>query len=104
MVSESERKQLLKNALRAVEDLQARLEAAEQGKHKLIAIVGMSCRFPGGANTPERYWELLREGTDLVGSVPEGRWSPDSSRDFDVDSDAGYDRYCFYVAGTVGPY
>ena len=27
-----------------------------------IAIVGMACRFPGGAITPERYWTLLRDG------------------------------------------
>ena len=39
-----------------------------------IAIVGMGCRFPGGANSPETYWQLLRNGTDAVREVPADRW------------------------------
>ncbi|WP_171987806.1 type I polyketide synthase, partial [Streptomyces sp. MP131-18] len=32
-----------------------------------IAIVGMACRFPGGANTPGDLWNLVMEGRDAVG-------------------------------------
>jgi acyl transferase domain-containing protein/thioesterase domain-containing protein/acyl carrier protein len=39
-----------------------------------IAVVAMACRFPGGADTPERFWELLAAGTDTVGGWPERDW------------------------------
>ncbi|HEV3292789.1 MAG TPA: beta-ketoacyl synthase N-terminal-like domain-containing protein, partial [Streptosporangiaceae bacterium] len=38
-----------------------------------IAIVGMACRFPGGAGTPEEFWELVRSGTDAVSEFPTDR-------------------------------
>ena len=40
-----------------------------------IAIVGMSCRFPGGADDVETFWRCLTEGQDLVGEVGEERWN-----------------------------
>ncbi len=40
----------------------------------LIAIIGMACRFPGGANSTEEYWSLLREGIDAISEVPKTRW------------------------------
>ncbi|MCK1406911.1 type I polyketide synthase, partial [Bradyrhizobium sp. 76] len=44
-----------------------------------IAIVGMSCRTPGGPASPESYWSLLERGGDGVGPLPE-RWSRDLLR------------------------
>lgn len=38
-----------------------------------IAIVGISCRFPGG-DGPEQFWRLLRDGRSAIGQAPEGRW------------------------------
>ncbi|MEV3874961.1 beta-ketoacyl synthase N-terminal-like domain-containing protein, partial [Streptomyces sp. NPDC049906] len=38
-----------------------------------IAIVGMSCRFPGGVTTPEQLWELLVNGRDGVSAFPTDR-------------------------------
>ena len=35
-----------------------------------IAIMGMGCRFPGGANSPEAFWELLEQGYDGISEVP----------------------------------
>ena len=35
-----------------------------------IAIIGMGCRLPGGVDSPESYWELLRSGRDAVTEVP----------------------------------
>lgn len=40
-----------------------------------IAVVGMSCRFPGGVHSPEDYWRLLVAETDAVTEVPPDRFS-----------------------------
>ena len=45
------------------------------GKRKEpIAVVGMACRFPGGASSPEALWDRLAQGRDLVGEIDEKRW------------------------------
>jgi acyl transferase domain-containing protein len=46
-----------------------------------IAIVGMSCRFPGGANSISEYWKLLQAGKDAICEVPPDRWDIDSLYD-----------------------
>jgi acyl transferase domain-containing protein/NAD(P)-dependent dehydrogenase (short-subunit alcohol dehydrogenase family)/SAM-dependent methyltransferase len=42
-----------------------------------IAIIGMGCRLPGDSTTPERFWELLRDGRDAVTEVPRDRFDID---------------------------
>jgi len=39
-----------------------------------IAIIGMGCRFPGGANTPEAFWQILRNSIDTLVEIPSERW------------------------------
>ena len=39
-----------------------------------IAIVGIGCRLPGGIETPEAFWALLRDGREAIGEVPQDRW------------------------------
>ena len=51
-----------------------------------IAIIGMSCRFPGGANTPEAFWQLLKSGRDAISEVPAERWDIDAYYDPDPDA------------------
>ncbi|MEY2936507.1 MAG: hypothetical protein RL033_7256, partial [Pseudomonadota bacterium] len=38
-----------------------------------LAIVGLGCRFPGGADSSEAFWTLLREGRDVTGELPRER-------------------------------
>ncbi|MEO4052782.1 type I polyketide synthase [Solibacillus sp. CAU 1738] len=51
-----------------------------------IAIVGLSCRFPAGGNSPEEYWDMLINGKDVISNAPEERWeiekfySPDKTQ------------------------
>ncbi|MCB9765398.1 MAG: SDR family NAD(P)-dependent oxidoreductase [Alphaproteobacteria bacterium] len=43
-----------------------------------VAIVGMACRFPGGADDPESLWTLLLGEVDPIGPVPAARWDNDA--------------------------
>ncbi|KAI0595125.1 putative polyketide synthase [Biscogniauxia sp. FL1348] len=46
-----------------------------------IAIVGMSCRMPGGATDTEKFWELLENGLDVHRKIPADRFDVDSHTD-----------------------
>ncbi|GAO41451.1 hybrid non-ribosomal peptide synthetase/type I polyketide synthase [Flavihumibacter petaseus] len=47
-------------------------EHPEPKHHEAVAIIGISCRFPG-AKDPDAFWELLRTGTDAITAAPEER-------------------------------
>jgi acyl transferase domain-containing protein/NADPH:quinone reductase-like Zn-dependent oxidoreductase len=51
--------------------------------NEAIAIIGIGCRFPGGASSPRRLWELLTQGRIAVVEVPKDRW--DHRRYYDPD-------------------
>ena len=67
----------LQRAAFAVREMRVRLDRAEAAPREPIAVVGIGCRFPGGATSPDRFWELLRDGRDGVGDVPPDRWDAD---------------------------
>ena len=46
-----------------------------------IAIVGIGCRFPGGAHSPETFWSVVRDGVDAIAPIPADR--PDLSALYD---------------------
>lgn len=39
-----------------------------------IAIIGMGCRFPSGANSPQEYWDLLERSAVAISEIPTTRW------------------------------
>jgi len=69
----ADRRTLLQSSLQAIEALEVKLAAAERARTEPIAIIGMSCRFPGGVDSPESYWQLLRDGGDAVSELPPDR-------------------------------
>ncbi len=48
-----------------------------------VAIVGIGCRYPGGADTPDAFWQMIRNGVDSVSEVPSTRWDVDPIYDPD---------------------
>jgi acyl transferase domain-containing protein/acyl carrier protein len=45
-------------------------ETDPAAQRELIAIIGIGCRFPGGANDPEAFWKLLCDGVDAISDIP----------------------------------
>ena len=52
--------------LAALKEARQKLEQSERLRSEPIAIIGMACRMPGGAETPEAFWDLLRRGDDGI--------------------------------------
>jgi len=71
----------VKRALVEIRRLKEELTRERQRRSEPIAIVGAGVRFPGGADTIERFWEMLMAGTDAIGPMPRERW--DHNRYFD---------------------
>lgn len=72
-------------ALLALRRMRAKLDALEREKNEPIAIVGMGCRFPGGASSPEAFWQNLVQGRDAIGQPSSPRWEIQSFYDQDPD-------------------
>ncbi len=53
-----------------------------------VAIVGMSCRYPGGVSSPDEFWELVAAGHDAVSGLPTDRgWNLERLLDPEAEPD-----------------
>ena len=81
-------------AYQALEKMQAKLETLERAKTEPIAIIGIGCRFPGHADDPDSFWQMLTGGTDAITEMPKNRWNIDDYYDPDPDKPGKiYTRY-----------
>ncbi|MFI0767641.1 type I polyketide synthase [Streptomyces sp. NPDC021218] len=74
MATSSERVvEALRASLRENDRLKLQNQRLAAASREPIAIVGMSCRFPGGAQTPEQLWQLVADGVDVISGFPTNR-------------------------------
>jgi acyl transferase domain-containing protein/acyl carrier protein len=73
----------LQRAFLALEQTQARLSRVEQAAREPIAVIGLGCRLPGGADNGEAFWNLMIEGRDAIGPIPAERWDAEALYDPD---------------------
>jgi acyl transferase domain-containing protein/acyl carrier protein len=83
MSHEAKLREYLKRVTTELHEVSERLEEAEGRDREPIAVIGMSCRLPGGITSPQELWQAVSSGTDLISEFPDdrgwdtGRWSPD---------------------------
>ena len=86
---------------RALLELARQAPAKGETKAEPIAVVGLGCRFPGQADSPAAYWQLLRDGVDAVSEVPADRWEINAYYDPNPDAPGKmYTRWGGFIRGV----
>ncbi|PPT12085.1 polyketide synthase [Streptomyces cinnamoneus] len=81
----------LKRVTADLQKTRQRLAEVQDAEQEPIAIVGMSCRFPGGIESPEQLWQLVAEGGDAMTPFPADRgWGIASGGDEDASPVGGF--------------
>ncbi len=86
MPTEAQLVEYLKRMTADLYQTRERLQKVQSQNSEPIAIVGIGCRFPGGADGPEQFWDLVRDGRDAITGFPANRgWDVDAIFDADPD-------------------
>ncbi|WP_308416656.1 type I polyketide synthase [Streptomyces sp. AJS327] len=86
MNTEEKLRDYLKRATADLRQARRQLQYVEEAAAQPLAIVGMSCRLPGGVTSPEDYWQMLEQGRDAMEPFPRDRGWP-LAQLFDPDPD-----------------
>jgi len=72
-MSDDKLRYFLKRVTADLHDTKRKLQTVEARDQEPLAIVSMSCRFPGGVRSPEDLWELVADGRDALTEFPDDR-------------------------------
>ncbi|MER7420884.1 type I polyketide synthase, partial [Micromonospora peucetia] len=72
-MSDDKLRYFLKRVTADLHDTKRKLQTVEARDQEPLAIVSMSCRFPGGVRSPEDLWELVADSRDALTEFPDGR-------------------------------
>ncbi|MFI9605536.1 beta-ketoacyl synthase N-terminal-like domain-containing protein, partial [Streptomyces sp. NPDC052043] len=87
MADEDKLRAYLKRATTDLQEVRRRLQQVESDRREPIALVAMSCRYPGDVRTPDDLWRTVAGGHDAIGEFPADRgWGVDELYDPDPDS------------------